>query len=65
MPDKVKLLLITHQKTKKLEIYNEIIKGLFEESFPLIETDIFLKYAKSQKDFKWKRKGKHPNIKYF
>ena len=47
MPDKVKLLLTPHPKTKKHEIYNERIKGLFEESFPLIETDIFLKQAKS------------------
>ena len=52
MPDKVKLLLIPYPKTEKHEIYNEIVKCLFEESFPSIETDIFLKYAKSQRDLR-------------
>lgn len=52
MPDKVKLLLIPYPKTEKHEIYNEIVKCLFEESFPSIETDIFLKYAKYQRDLR-------------
>lgn len=65
MPDKVKLLLIPYPKTEKHEIYNEIVKCLFEESFPSIETDIFLKYAKSQRDLRQKLEGKHPNCKVF
>lgn len=47
MPHKLKLLLIPNPQCKKHEIYNEIVKYLFEESFPLMEIDNLLQYEKS------------------
>ena len=52
--DKVKLLLIPHLQSKKHEMYSKIVKCLFEESFPLMGIDSFLKYAKSQRVLRWK-----------
>ena len=58
MPDKVKLLLIPHPQSKKHEMYNKIVKCLFEQSFPLMEIDNFLEYAKSQRNLRWKLQEK-------
>ena len=58
MPDKVKLLLIPHPQSKKDEMYNKIVKCLFEQSFPLMEIDNFLEYAKSQRNLRWKLQEK-------
>lgn len=41
MSDKVKLLVISHLQNKSSEMYNEIVKCLFKESFPLMEVNKF------------------------
>ena len=64
MPGKVKFLLIPHSRSKKHEMYNKIVKCLFEGSFPL-EIDNFLEYAKSQRDLRWKLQGKCSHYKTF
>ena len=58
MSDKVKLLLIPHPQVKKYKTYNKIVKCLFGESFPSIEIDNFLEYAKSQRNSRWKLQEK-------
>ena len=41
MSDKVKLLVISHLQNKAREMYNEVVKCLFKESFPLMEVNKF------------------------
>ena len=43
---------LPHPKSKKHEIYNKIVKCLFEESFPLMEIGNSLEYAQSERDFR-------------
>ena len=65
MPDKVKLLLIPHPQVKKHETYNKIVKYLSGESFPSIEIDNFLEYAKSQRNSRWKLQEKCSDYEIF
>ena len=58
MSDKVKLLLIPHPQSKNHEMCNKIVKCLFAQSFPLMEIDNFLEYAKSQGNLRWKLQEK-------
>ena len=46
-------------------MYRKIVKCLFEESFPLMEIDSFLKYAKSQRVLRWKLQKNVQIIKNF
>ena len=56
---------LPHPKSKKHEIYNKIVKCLFEESFPLMELGNCLKYAQSQRDFRWKLQRKFSDYEVF
>ena len=59
MPNKVKLLLITQPQSKKHEMYNKIVKCLFEQVFPSREINNFLEYVKSQRNLRWKFQEKN------